>query len=90
MGMEKPGFPVKLVQTSRSWLPQPDGTSKEYTSRWENEVTELSDAPLDAALFDLPTGFSKVAKIDARPEMPASVAVEYWWNRVVHELGSWF
>lgn len=89
-GIEKPGFPVKLVQTSRSLLPQPDGTSKEYTSRWESEVTELSDAPLDAALFDLPTGFSKVAKIDARPEVPASVAVEYWWHRVVHEVGSWF
>jgi hypothetical protein len=89
-GIEKPGFPVKTVKTSRSSKLQPDGSRKEYTSRWEFEVTELSEAPLDAALFDLPANFSRVAKIDARPSVPFSVEVGYWWNDVVRTVSSWF
>lgn len=89
-GVQKPGFPVKLVQTSRTSRLQADGTSKEFTQRWEIEVTELSDAPLDAALFVLPAGFNKVAKIDAGPDMPFSVAVDYWWHRTLRAVRSLF
>lgn len=89
-GLEKPGFPVKLLQTSRSLRPLPDGASTEYTSKWETEVTELTEAPLDAALFEIPANFTRVAKIAAGPEMPFSVAVEYWWDRALRTVRSWF
>lgn len=89
-GMEKPGRPVKLVQTSRSLRPLPDGTSKEYDNKWEMEVTELNEAPLDTGLFEIPANFTKVAKIDGGPEMPFSVAVEYWWDRALRTVRSWF
>lgn len=88
--VERPGFPVKLIEIRRSSSLQPDGTSKEYTSRYETEVTELSDAPLDIALFDLPSSFIKVAKIDdGYPETPFAVAVGDWWHRAVHTVRSW-
>lgn len=89
-GLEKPGVPVKLVQTSRSLRPLADGTSTEYTSKWETEVTELNEAPLDAGLFEIPANFTKVAKIDGGPEMPFSVAVGYWWDRALRTVRSWF
>ena len=89
-GVERPGLAAKLVRTWRSSSVQPDGTAKEHTSRWETEITELSDAPLDASLFDLPAGFTQVAKVDGQPEMPFSVAVHYWWQRAVKTVRSWF
>ena len=90
MGLEKLGSPIKLVQTSRSSHLQADGTSSEFTSRWEMEVTELSNAPLPPALFEIPASFTKVAKVDGQPEMPVSVAIEYWWRRTLKTIRSWF
>ena len=89
-GVERPGFALKMVYTS--WVPvrKQDGTSTEFTNRWETEVTELSEAPLDPALFEVPAGFTKVSEIKASPSMPFSVAVEYWWQRTVNEVKSWF
>lgn len=91
-GVEKPGFPVKFVQTVRFSHQEPDGKWElnDSTSRWESEITEISEAPLDAALFNLPAGFTKVAKLDARPEMPFTVAVGYWWDRTMSKVRSWF
>ena len=89
-GVERPGLALTVVYVSRFSVPKPDGASKELTTRWESEITELSEAPLDAALFDVPAGFTKVSEIDTQPSMPVSVAIEYWWQRTVHEIGSWF
>lgn len=88
-GVEKPGFPLKLVQTWRSSTVEPDGTSRQYTSRWETAVTEFSQAPLDPALFELPAGFTQVAKIDGCPDVPFSAAVGYWWHRTLNAVRSW-
>lgn len=89
-GLDKLGSPVKLLQISRSSHLKADGTSNESIIRWEMEVTELSQAPLDPALFELPAGFTKVARIDGQPEMPVSVAIEYWWQRALNTVRSWF
>jgi hypothetical protein len=92
-GVERPGLGLRVVYVSRLSVPGTGGASKELTNRWESEVTELSEAPLDAALFDVPAGFTKVSEIDTQPPMPLSVAIENWWQRrvnTVNEIGSWF
>lgn len=89
-GLDKLGSPVKLVQISRSSHLKADGTSVESIIRWEMEVTELSQAPLNPSLFQLPADFTRVARIDGQPEMPVSVAIEYWWQRALNTVSSWF
>jgi hypothetical protein len=82
------GFPLKVTTTSRYSLP--DSTSKEVTSTFQNEVTELSEKPLDPALFELPAGFTQVATLRDQPPVPPSAAIRDWWERVKRSLRSWF
>jgi hypothetical protein len=55
IGTAKLGFPVLTITT----LYQPDGRTTSMT----NEVLELSRAPLDAALFDVPAGYALAKSI---------------------------
>jgi hypothetical protein len=84
------GFPLKLTTTSRDAIVLPDGTSKEITSTFENEVTELSEQPLDPALFELPAGFTQVTTFKDQPPVPASAVIREWWERVKRSVRSWF
>lgn len=83
-------FPLKLTTTSRDAIVLPDGTSKEITSTFESEVTELSEEPLDPALFELPAGFTQVTTLKDQPPVPASVVISEWWERVKRSVRSWF
>jgi hypothetical protein len=85
-GVSEPGFPVKLTTTSHTSLAQSDGSQKEYTSTFESEVTELSEAPLDPALFEVPAGFKLVAKINTQPPVPTMVVLRMWWERVKRSI----
>jgi hypothetical protein len=84
------GFPLKLTTTSRDATVPPDGTRKEIAETFENEVTELSEEPLDPALFELPAGFTQVTAIKDQPPVPASVAIRQWWERLKRSVRSWF
>lgn len=85
-GVTEAGFPVKLTTTTHTSLAQPDGSEKEYTNTFESEVTELSDAPLDPALFEVPNGFKLVAKLNTQPPIPTMVAIHMWWERLKRSI----
>ncbi len=53
------GYPVKTKRTTHEWLNAREGKI-ETVSTYESEVTELSEAPLDPALFQVPPGSKKV------------------------------
>jgi hypothetical protein len=58
------GFPVKLSTVTHLEIGA-NGTSRRQTENtFESEVTELSDAPLDPALFEVPGGFKLVEKLN--------------------------
>jgi hypothetical protein len=81
-GPEETGFPVKVTRSYRSTIRMPDGNTREFTSKSETEVVELSTAPLDRSLFEEPKGFKKVSHIDRQPPVPAWARVYMWWERL--------
>jgi hypothetical protein len=85
-GVTESGFPVKLTTTTPTSLVQPNSSQKEYANTYESEVTELSEAPLDPALFEVPSGFKLVAKMNTQPPVPTMVAVRMWWERVKRSI----
>jgi hypothetical protein len=87
-GISETGFPVKLTTTSHGSLVQPDGSQKEYSNTFGSEVTELSEAPLDPALFEVPAGFKLVANLNTQPPVPTLVALRIWWERLKRSIRS--
>jgi hypothetical protein len=85
-GVAERGFPVMLTTTTHATLTQPDGSQKEYTNTYESEVTELSEAPLDPALFEVPAGFKLVSKLNTQPPVPTMVALQMWWERLKRSI----
>jgi hypothetical protein len=85
-GVTETGFPVKLTTTTHTTLTQPDGSQKDYTNTFESEVTELSEAPLDPALFEVPAGFKLVSKLNTQPPVPTMVALQMWWERLKRSI----
>jgi hypothetical protein len=64
IGEAKTGFPVQTTVTSKSTYALPDGTKKENTFTTEMEVTALEEVPLDPALFEIPSDFRQVERLD--------------------------
>jgi hypothetical protein len=87
-GVSETGFPVSLTTTTHTSLQQPDGSTKEYSNSTTSEVVELSEAPLDPALFEVPPGFKLVAKLNTQPPVPTMIAIQMWWERVKHAIRS--
>jgi len=85
-GNAETGFPVKLTATTHATLTQPDGSQKDYTNTFESEVTELSEAPIDPALFEVPAGFKLVSKLNTQPPVPTMVALQMWWERLKRSI----
>lgn len=81
-GVAELGFPVQQTVTTHGNYKQADGTEKEFTSTNASDVTELSVSPLDKALFEVPTGFKQVSKLNTQPPVPTTVAIQSWWERV--------
>jgi hypothetical protein len=81
-GVAESGFPVQQTVTTHSSYKQADGTEKEFTSTNASEVTELSELPLDKALFEVPAGFKQVSKLNTQPPVPTTVAIQLWWERL--------
>ena len=63
VGTPERGFPLRLRSTARSTSVLPDGTRRTLSHSWTLTVTELTAAPLDPALFEVPA--SSVTPIDS-------------------------
>src|SRR5579884_335709 len=57
------GFPVKVTTTLRSEVTQADGSAHTLSSTWGSEVVELEEGPLEPSLFEIPSGFQRVAAL---------------------------
>ncbi|MGH9454921.1 MAG: hypothetical protein ACRD2O_13215, partial [Terriglobia bacterium] len=62
-GEGQTGFLLVVTQTTRSTLPDPDGTGKIHASVYRSEVTELSEDPLDFGFFVPPGDFRRVLQL---------------------------
>ncbi len=87
-GPELPGIPVKETVSFHQTFRTPDGSLKETTHATEIEIVDFSEAPLDPALFQVPSGFKKVERISYGPPMSFSERVQYWWWRMKYDLAS--
>ncbi len=89
-GKPETGFPVELKTIDHSTFSLPDGTRKENTSTFETQVTELSSAPLDPSLFEIPVGFRRVDHLRREPTPPLSAQLASAWQRFKLQLSRLF
>ncbi len=81
-GPAENGFAVSLTTKTTSSVP----SGKAFVSESLTEVAEISTAPLDTALFDVPAGFQKVDRLQdyiaatarPRPLGPWETVKRYW------------
>ena len=62
-GDRETGFPLVVTQTTRSTPAGPEGAGKTRVSVRQNEVTELSEDPLDPGFFVPPGDFRRVLRL---------------------------
>jgi hypothetical protein len=78
----------KLVFHGR---PAPPGiTVVEKNGSFAVELLELSDAPLDKSLFEVPSGFEKVDALPGQPVMSFSQKMQWEWGQLGWAFKSWF
>lgn len=72
--------------------PTPPGIAVlETDGRVTREVLELSTAPLDRSLFEVPSGFEKVDALPGRPaQMSSSQRLAWEWAQLERAFQSWF
>jgi hypothetical protein len=70
VGELESGFALQSVMTSSHTFTRPDGTQKQSDSMFETKVTAFEEGPIDLALFEIPSGFEQVEKMERNP--PAS------------------
>jgi hypothetical protein len=70
-------------------FPQIALTVEETEGPMKTEITELSEAPLNPSVFEVPSGFTRV---DALPEPPVSweQQLRLEWYALMRVIGSWF
>ncbi len=69
-GNPETGFALVTKTTTRSTLSRPNGSKYESVFLSETEVTDLSTAPLDPALFEVPAKFVRTAEMNLAPSLP--------------------
>lgn len=70
IGKPETGFALVTKMTSRATFTNADGSKHESVNISEVEVTELSTAPLDPALFEVPRKFEQVSQMNVSPSPP--------------------
>jgi hypothetical protein len=87
-GAMENGFALQSTTTSHSrFLDR--GTAQNFTDTSSTTVTELSEAPLDPALFEAPAGFRKVDQF-IQPPPPLAARLLDHWEHFVQSVGSIF
>ncbi len=89
-GDAETGFAVEWKVTAKSEFALPDGTKRETTSRNSLRIMEFAEGPLDPALFEVPAGFRKVARIDSNQPKDELSAVKSAWQRLVVRVEDFF
>jgi hypothetical protein len=83
VGEPERGFVVASKGTSSGTITSPDGSTRQHVSMWETEVTELSTAAIDPALFEIPSGFRLVERIRQDPVPPLVIRLKQVYERLV-------
>jgi len=83
VGEPERGFVVTSQQTSSGTITLRDGSTRPHVSTWETEVTELSTAAIDPALFEIPSGFKLVERIRQEPVPPLVIRLKQAYERLV-------
>ena len=90
IGKPETGFALEEIITSDDAYTSADGTTKHARSRSERKVTELYEGPLDASLFEVPLGFTRVKEIERNPPPSSSNAIAEVWERMKYTISRWF
>ncbi len=85
IGEAETGFAV-LSRTLPETMTPPDGSAQAPSSMWQTEVTDLSTAELDAALFEVPTEFRLVERIRQDPIPPLSIRCKRAYEHAMRRL----
>jgi len=72
IGDAKTGFALRQVDTTIATIPLPDGSVKHTESKFEREVTQFQEGPLDPSLFEIPAGFRLVDHVEQNPTLATS------------------
>ena len=83
-GPTRPPFAVQTKVTTRTEV-----NGKTAIHEMENTVTELSSLPLDPQLFDLPTGYKHVEKLDRSPNLPWLLRARLMWQNAKSTVWGW-
>lgn len=83
-GPTPPPFAVDRKITTRI-----DARGKSDTQEMVDTVTELSSLPLDPQIFDLPTGYKRVDKLDDSPNLPWLLRGRLMWQSVKSTVWGW-
>jgi hypothetical protein len=89
-GEPEAGFVLQSTMTSKNTHTLPDGTKKQSDSKFEMQVTQLEEVPLDPALFEIPPGFKRVDHIERNPAAASSSQISYLWERFKASVASLF
>jgi len=91
IGEPETGFALNSVMISKSTYTLPEGTKKQSDSKFEMQVTQFEEGPLDPALFEIPPGFKQVDHIERNPVAAASsTQINNLWQRFKASLASLF
>jgi hypothetical protein len=82
IGDPERGFAVASRGTLSGTITSPDGSIRHHASTWETEVTELSTAAIDPALFEIPSGFKLVERIRQDPVPPLVIRLKQVYERL--------
>jgi hypothetical protein len=83
------GYPLELTTTTKLEEKTPKGV-RTMTHSDSMKVTEFSTAPLDAALFELPTGFKHVDKLNDQPSPPLMYRARTIWENTKRTVKGWW
>jgi hypothetical protein len=82
VGEPETGFAI-ATKTSSGTTTSADGSTRQYVSISETQVTELSTAVIDPALFEIPSGFRLVERIRQEPIPPLLIRLKRAYERFV-------
>jgi len=90
-GEPEKGFALHSVTLTKSTHTLPDGTKKQSESKFETQVTQFEEGPLDSTLFEIPPGFKQVDQIERNPP-PSAFAdpPKDFWQRLKDSVAGLF
>jgi hypothetical protein len=90
-GEPETGFALQSTMTSKSTHTLPDGTTKPSESKFETQVIEFEEGPLDPAFFEIPPRFKQVDQIERNPP-PSAFATppKDFWQRFKDSVAGFF